>query len=76
MIVIYLPGRSFKVDSLTPGKEYVVEKRNNDLYPKLLSLRKSSYLILNDNGTFVYYKKIMFKEKSEIREEKLNKLGI
>lgn len=55
--------------NLTPGKEYIVKETAH-------SKIKNTYLLINDNGVCVYYKKEMFKERSEIRDEKLKELGL
>lgn len=70
-LVICLPYEQTGIVALnlTPGKEYIVKETVN-------SKIRNTYLLINDNGVCVYYKKEMFKERSEIRDEKLNKLGI
>ena len=70
MRVIYLLHK-FK-GSLTFNKEYEVigsisVKSGPDLY---------YYLIANDKGSNVYYNKKFFTTRSDIRESKLNELGI
>ena len=55
--------------NLTPGREYLVKETEN-------SKIRNTYLIINDYGTSVYYKKEMFKERSEIRADKLKELGL
>lgn len=57
--------RDIIIDGLTIGKEYVVD-----------SIYEDRYLIENDYGVLSYYSQYLFTKLEDIRNDKLNQLGI
>jgi hypothetical protein len=67
---VYEGGRPNK--DLTLGKTYLVISTHQDPKKKAIQL----IAIKNDKGNSTYYYKTMFRTIDEIREEKLNQLGV
>ena len=61
---------------LTKGKAYITKGKWYRVIEEFQLAKELYYLIINDDGEELLYNKSWFKTQQEVREDKLNELGI